>query len=142
MLTLGRNIRTGRPQFIQRTALDQDGGKIGRMSLGSAQGAVAMLSPDGEAETGLAIVEGTEDGMALLQAGCWLPVWATFGTSGMSAFPVLAGIEQLTIYRDNDEAGAAAASECARRWSEARRTVTIETPPAKDFNEALQEAVA
>lgn len=142
LIVLGTNILTGEPQCIQRTALTADGDKIDRMAMGSTTGAAAMLSPDETVETGLALCEGTEDGLALLQAGCFFPVWTTFGTSGLRTFPVLPGIEALTIYRDNDAAGGAAANECARRWAAEHRLVIVETPAGKDFNATLKGEAA
>jgi putative DNA primase/helicase len=36
---------------------------------------------------------------------------------GVARFPVLAGIECLTILVDNDATGQAAALECSKRWT-------------------------
>lgn len=140
MLTLARNVMTGGRQSIQRTALNPDGSKIGRMALGSMSGAVAMVTPDAETETGIGICEGTEDALMIRQTDPWRPIWATFGTGGLGSFPVLAGIEALTIYADNDDAGRKAKAATATRWADAGRYVEALTPPSKDFNEYLQEA--
>jgi hypothetical protein len=56
-------------------------------------------------------------------------------------FPVLSGVETLTLLVDNDANGVGqeAAAECARRWSEAGREVTRLTPHERgaDFNDIL-----
>ena len=63
------------------------------------------------------------------------PVWACLGT--IANFPVLAGIEALTLCADADDAGRTAAQKCKDRWTAAGREVTITYPygAAKDFNE-------
>ena len=142
LLTLAVNVLTGLPQAVQRTGLNPDGSKIGRRFTGSAKGAVAMLTPDDRVEAGLSLCEGTEDAIAVIQSGGWLPVWATFGTSGLSAFPLLPGIERLVIYADDDEPGRAAAGVCADRWAEAGRMVEQQFPPMKDFGATKEAAHA
>jgi putative DNA primase/helicase len=57
-------------------------------------------------------------------------------------FPVLSGIEALSIFADHDDSGAgeAAAEACATRWA-ASAEVTIVTPHClgHDFNDCLGE---
>ena len=59
----------------------------------------------------------------------------------MAKFPVLAGIEALTLLVDNDKSGAGqrAAEECASRW-ETVADVTLITPTnlGADFNDWIQ----
>jgi hypothetical protein len=101
-------------------------------------GGVARLSPDDQVETGLIISEGLEDGESLLDYGL-APVWACLSAGQMAKFPVLAGVEALTICADADANGAGrrAAIACKDRWTAAGREVTITYPrgSAKDFNE-------
>ena len=53
------------------------------------------------------------------------PAWAVGDANEIRTFPVLAGIEALTILVDHDqnEAGPKAAQECSRRWTAAGREV-------------------
>jgi hypothetical protein len=63
-------------------------------------------------------------------------VWAAGDAGGIRHFPVLAGIECLTVWADTDDGGAgmAAARACATRWSLAGREAAIKVPPApSDF---------
>ena len=69
----------------------------------------------------------------------WKPVWATVDAGNMAAFPVLNGIETLTLFADNDLSGAGrkAAQECAERWREAGREAGIVMPEllGSDWND-------
>jgi putative DNA primase/helicase len=102
---------------IHRTFLNSDGTKRDRKMLGR-QG-VVRLSPDEEVTTGLGIVEGVEDGLAVLLSG-WTPVWAATSAGAIERFPVLPGIESLTVFADADAAGMKAAQVCVERWATAR----------------------
>jgi hypothetical protein len=75
------------------------------------------------------------------------PMWAFGSTATMEAFPVLAGVECLTIIADNDRktpneiaAGDKAARHVCRRWAAAGREAVIKTPkrPGEDANDILQ----
>ncbi|MGH9549628.1 MAG: toprim domain-containing protein, partial [Terriglobales bacterium] len=76
---------------------------------------VVRLSPDEDIALGLGIAEGIEDALAVLISG-WAPGWAATCAGAIERFPVLPGIEALTIFADNDKAGIAAAKACAERW--------------------------
>jgi hypothetical protein len=68
-------------------------------------------------------------------------MWATGSTSIMGKFPVLSGIEALTIIADNDANGAGerAADEVAARWLEAGREArVIVWDGIGDINDALK----
>jgi hypothetical protein len=87
---------------------------------------VVRVSPDEDVNEGLLLCEGVEDALAALLFGS-APAWATCCAGNMARFPVLAGIEALTIFYDRDESGAGrkAAEECAERWCAAGREVTL-----------------
>jgi phage/plasmid primase-like uncharacterized protein len=116
-------------------------------ALGPMAGGVIRLWPDEAVEQGLVIGEGVETTLAaatriehrntLLQ-----PAWACGSAGALEAFPVLAGIEALTILVDNDESGAGqrAADHCAERWAGAGREVTLLTPRdiGLDFNDLVR----
>jgi hypothetical protein len=72
------------------------------------------------------------------------PAWAAGDAGHMRAFPVLSGIEALTLLVDHDanNAGQDAAAECAQHWKAAGREVTRLVPRAvnTDVNDlALRE---
>ena len=54
---------------------------------------------------------------------------------------MLDGIEALTIYSDNDPAGAKAAEVCTNRWKRSDRETRIVEPPRglKDFGDVAKE---
>ena len=93
---------------------------------------VIRLSADDEVEIGLGLTEGIETGLALLTLAGWRPIWAAASAGAMAKFPVLVGIESLTLFCDRDDKGAGldAARECAARWRDAKRETRIELPPA------------
>ncbi len=119
---------TGVERGIHRIFLNADGTKVERKMLGRA--GVVRISPDEDVTGGLALAEGAEDGLAIMLSG-WKPIWAATSCGAISRFPVLSGIEALTIFADNDKPGIEAARTCAARWNSARREATI--LPAKDF---------
>ncbi|WP_165420945.1 toprim domain-containing protein [Bradyrhizobium sp. Leo170] len=129
MITLFRNIKTNAPQCIARTALDAEGRKIKRLTLGPAAGAVAKIDADANVEYGLHISEGVETGLRARELGL-RPLWATGGTATMDKFPVLSGIDALTIIADNDANGTGqrAAQVCLHRWLAAGREAQILIP--------------
>jgi hypothetical protein len=95
-------------------------------------GGVIRLSPDCEVTHGLAVGEGVETCLAL--ARCGLPVWSAMDASHLAPFPVLAGIDCLTIAVDHDAAGIKAAEELTARWLAAGREVRriISAAPGED----------
>jgi hypothetical protein len=131
LVALWSDIRTDEPCGIHRTALRSDGTDRnrtrGKAMLGRAAGAAIKLSPDGEVTLGLGLVEGIETGLAIIGTG-WQPVWAAGSAGAIAQFPILSGLEELTIFADRDGAGQQAAQKCARRWSGSGTPVTIRTP--------------
>ena len=132
VIMLMRDIISNEPRAIQRRFLLPDGSKDGpALSLGPTSGTAWKLTPDEDVTLGLGIAEGHADALAAIKDG-FSPVWATAGTGGMAKFPVLGGIEALTIFRDRGEAGLAAAEQCAARWRDAGREVVIVPPSHGD----------
>lgn len=117
---------TGELTGIHRTALTPDGEKIDRRMLGRS--GVVRLADDTDVTAGLGIAEGLETGLAVIQAG-WRPVWAALSAGGVARFPVLAGVESMTIFADADDAGMNAARHCAQRWTDAGREARIVAAP-------------
>jgi putative DNA primase/helicase len=121
---------TGAPTGIYRTFLAKDATKISRRMLGH-QGVIRLSR--GEVTLGLGVTEGIEDGLAVLLSG-WSPLWCATSAGGIERFPVLRGIESLTIFADVDQVGMRAAQVCASRWIEAGREARL--APAKDHRHA------
>jgi Toprim domain/CHC2 zinc finger len=148
MVCLVRNVRTGEPQAVHRTAIGRDAtaikrdGKTFRMSLGPiAEGAI-KLDPDEDVALGLCIGEGVETCLSGRQMGL-RPVWSAVNTGGVANFLVLSGIEGLHIFKEHDAGGQSArdVEACARRWHDVGRAVIIVLPDtAKDLNDELREA--
>jgi phage/plasmid primase-like uncharacterized protein len=96
-------------------------------AIGPTAGCVIRLWPDDMVEHGLVIGEGIETTLAassIQYKGALLqPAWATGSAGNLSKFPVLSGIDALTILVDNDSSGTGerAAAECVHRWQEAGR---------------------
>lgn len=131
MVALFRDIHTDEPKAIHRTALTAIGGKIGRKMLGPKSGAAIKLSAHDQVESGLTIAEGIETALAAAAFG-FRPIWAVGDAGGIEKFPVLAGVDALTIIVDNDASltGQGAAETCSKRWTDAGREVLRVLPNA------------
>jgi len=138
---------TGEPGGIHRRPIN---GEMAR-SLGRTKGCVVRLWPDEEITNGLVIGEGIETTLAAATRIVWRgtllrPVWACGYAINMENFPVLPGIEALTILVDHDESGTGqeAAKACARRWRTAGREVIRLKPPivGTDFNDIIMNGDA
>jgi len=147
MLALVRDAITNEPKAVYRTALMRDGIKVGRMAYGPVRGGAIKLWPDEYVGAGLVIGEGVETTLAAAtciehRATLLQPAWAVVAAGNMATFPVLSGIEALTVLVDNDANGAGqnAAATCARRWQSAGREVTRLTinKIGADFNDAVR----
>jgi phage/plasmid primase-like uncharacterized protein len=115
-------------------------------ALGPTTECVIRLWPDDAVEAGLVLGEGVETTLAaatrIAHRGTLLqPAWAAGSAGGMARFPVLPGVQALTLLVDNDEsrAGQRAADECAARWEAADREVTLLEPnvSSADFNDLV-----
>jgi hypothetical protein len=144
MIALMTDPATGEPVGVHRTFLRPDGsGKAdgqAKMMLGGA--GVIRLVPDDEVTIGLGLAEGIETALAVMQGAGWRPVWACGSAGAIATFPILGGIECLTIFADADEngVGANAAQACATRWSDAGREVAVHTPAAGDWADVFRSA--
>src|SRR5262249_48882181 len=100
-------------------------------ALGPTAGCVIRLWHDDAVEHGLVLGEGVETTLAaatrIEHRGTLLqPAWAAGSAGNIAKFPVLAGVEALTLLIDNDESGAgqSAGEECRVRWEAAGAEVT------------------
>jgi putative DNA primase/helicase len=127
------------PIAIHRTFLARDGnGKApvepARMMLGRCRGGAVRLA---EMAGVLMVGEGIETCLAATQA-TGHPAWAALSTSGMRALELPDEAGDVIVLADGDDAGEAAARDCARRWKREGRRVRIARPPwGMDFNDLL-----
>jgi putative DNA primase/helicase len=149
---------TGEPINLHRTWITADGAgkapieKPRRLLKGHRSRGVIRLWPDQEVTLGLVVGEGVETCLAAALESL-TPVWATISASNLAAFPVLPGIEALTILVDHDKpnpktgkrAGRAAALELIRRYTEAgfdpKRDIKVIYPPTEgeDVNDLVRK---
>jgi putative DNA primase/helicase len=149
MVALWTDAVSGEPRAIHRTAITDSGEKVGRKTFGPNAGCVIRLWPDEVVERGLVIGEGIETTLAAatrvqLRGTLLMPAWAAGDAGHLEKFPVLPGIEALTVLVDHDEnrRGQCATAECARRWTAAEREVTQLIPriPGEDFTDLVGES--
>jgi hypothetical protein len=136
MVALFRSIATDEPQAVSRTFLDHEGRKLGRKFLGPVGGTAVKLDADEEVLGGLHIGEGVETCLAARQLGL-RPCWALGSKGAIGTFPVLSGIEALTILAEPDAERETQA--CAARWHAAGREVLItRAVGGKDVNDIIK----
>jgi hypothetical protein len=143
MLALFRDVASNEPCGIHRTFLDGEGRKLDRKMLGRARCAAIKLDADEGVTLGLHIGEGLETCIAARLAG-FRPVWALGSASGIAAFPVLAGVEAITVLGEVNDGGAnhRAAQACAARWTKAGQEAFIVAPlSGDDLNDVWREVV-
>jgi putative DNA primase/helicase len=145
LIALIRNIETDKPQAIQRTALNPNGtaikrnGKTLRMTLGPMAGGAIKVDDDVDVTQGLCIGEGLESTLSGRAYG-YRPAWGVLSDKGIKDFPILSGIEALTIFLENDGncANERAARLCIARWQTAGREVFGLRPDiGNDLNDEL-----
>jgi putative DNA primase/helicase len=146
MIALVREITTNAPVGIHRTALTDTTppGRISRLSLGPTSGGAVKFSPHDAVHSGLMIGEGVETVLSASRQFQFRPVWSVLGKNGIAKFPVLAGIECITIAVDNDASGDGqrAADECVKRQTQAGvGCITTKPNFVKDFNDVARQLV-
>jgi putative DNA primase/helicase len=144
LLALMSDVLTNEPRAILRTALTTAGEKIGRMALGPKSGTAIRLTADNDVTLGLVVGEGLETVLSAMRLG-FSPAWALGDAGNLRQFPVLSGIECLTIIVDNDASGTGqrAALECSSRWTIAGREVCRVIPDRSgdDMNDVVERTV-
>ena len=139
MVALVTNGVDGAPVAVHRTFLARDGGGKApvdpqKMMLGPCRGGAVRLADLGEV---LMVGEGIETCLAAMQASGH-PAWAALSTSGLRALDLPKDVRDVIVLADGDEAGEAAARNCALRWKREGRRVRIARPPqGMDFNDML-----
>jgi putative DNA primase/helicase len=123
---------------ITRTYL-HEGRKVTKAK-GLGPAGISRLDLDEDVLGGLFVAEGLETALAAASIGL-RPMWSAGSAAIMSKFPVLGGVECLTVLADHDlnGAGERAARELAARWIEAGKSVRLWVPTSPgDFNDALR----
>jgi putative DNA primase/helicase len=141
LVALVTDAVTCAPLTVHRTWIRADGSKAAVKPCRllwpglPKRGGVIRLVEDAEVTLGLAIAEGLETALTTMRA--FRHCWSCIDAGNLGAFPVLAGIDALTIVEDRDPAGQAAARTCADRWLAAGGEVWIWRAPAEgqDFND-------
>ena len=82
---------------------------------------------------------GIETCLAARQLG-YRPAWALGSAGAIADFPVLAGIEALTVFTENDAASTRAANAVCDRYEAGGCEAWISAPPAGDFNDTIRRA--
>jgi hypothetical protein len=148
MIGLMTDATTCAPKAIHRTAITPQGKKVEKKMLGPVAGCIIRLWPDETVTTGLVLGEGIETTLAAAtrldhKGTSLIPAWAACSAGAMAKFPVVPGIEVLTLLVDHDRSGAGqrAAIECAGRWTTADREVNRLMPPTEgdDFADVASE---
>jgi hypothetical protein len=127
------------PLAIHRTFLARDGaGKAPvdpqKMMLGPCSGGAVRLADPSDL---LMVGEGIETCLAAMQA-TGNPTWAALSTSGLRSLDLPKDVCDVIVLADGDDAGEAAAQDCAWRWKREGRRVRIARPPhGLDFNDML-----
>jgi putative DNA primase/helicase len=124
LIWLLRDIHTDEPCGILRYLLDDSGAVIGRRVLGRSYSTAIKFDAEENVTAGLHIASSVETGIAAINAE-FRPVWALLGANALADFPVLGGVEALTIIADD----ARAVAQVSARCREAGREVICARPP-------------
>ena len=135
-----RNVVAVQAVFLDPETASKADVECPKKTFGPAAGGAVRLAAHGPR---LAITEGIETGLSVLQACPGLPVWASVGTAGFLSLIVPPGVSDLTVAADGDEAGEAAALKAAQRFVREVSRVKIARPPDGygDFNDVHQQAL-
>jgi putative DNA primase/helicase len=127
------------PLAVHRTFLARDGSSKApvdpqKMMLGPCRGGAVRLA---DPSALLMVGEGIETCLAAMQA-TGKPTWAALSTSGLRSLDLPKDVCDVIVLADGDDAGEAAAQDCAWRWKREGRRVRIARPPhGLDFNDML-----
>jgi hypothetical protein len=148
MVALMTHAISGEPRGVHRTALMDDGsgkrimpdGISAKRMFGLAKGAAVKL---GHSDPRMGIAEGIETALSA-QRIFDMPVWACLSAGGIAGFPIINGLEHLTIFADHDKAGIRAAVACARHYQKNGIKVEVRRPtrPGDDWNAYLLREAA
>jgi putative DNA primase/helicase len=136
---------TGRLAGLHRTYLRPDGcGKANvdpvKKMLGACRGGAVRLSPAG---TRLAVCEGIETGLSVLEARPDLAIWCSLSAGNLDQLTLPPVVEEVVLVADGDPVGLAAAHRAAQRYGATGRQVRlVELPRGMDANDVLRREAA
>jgi putative DNA primase/helicase len=139
MVALVANGASGTPIAIHRTFLARNSVEKAtvdpqKMMFGPCRGGAVRLADPSDV---LMVGEGIETCLAAMLASGH-PAWAALSTSGLRGLDLPKDVREVIVLADGDEAGEAAAQDCALRWRRQGRRVRIARPPhGLDFNDLL-----
>lgn len=144
MIAIMTDPASGAPTGCHRTYIDRDLKRIQRGALGRT--GVVRLTQLEQSNRKLSIGEGIESSIAgSILLGTGAAVYSGISAGGLSTFPVISGVEHLTIFSDNDhnQTGQRSAKLTFNRWRDAGVSATLHVPfPGhKDFNNVLETLV-
>jgi len=114
---------------------------VKKMRLGGSDEPVCIrLWPNDAVTVGLGIAEGIES--ALSAAYAMTPVWSTIDAGQLAKFPVIAGLESLTVFADYDNIGYRAAKAVCSRYQHAHVNANLFRSPivGEDVNDMAMRA--
>lgn len=132
------SIDDGIVTAVHRIRVDQPARwpKTDRRMLGVLHRSAIKL---GVADSKLTVGEGVETCLAAAQLGLG-HCWALGSVGAISFFPVIDGVQKLTILAESGDASARAVQICGRRWRQARRRVFVSRPTiGSDHNDVLMQ---
>jgi putative DNA primase/helicase len=151
MVAVITDILTVEPISLHFTFLDPAGGGKAKIEqprrylYGHRKVGVVRLTPDHEITQGLVLGEGLET--CLSYALEYSGIWACLDAGNLGAFPVLPGIEGLTVLIDHDEAGHRAFGTVRDRYRAAGLThpldiigIEVKGKPGDDINDLVRTA--
>ena len=107
-----------------------------KISFGPVAGGAVKLLP---LKDTLAITEGVEDGLSVLESNPGFAVWACLGTAGLRNVEIPKTVKEVIIAADNDSAGLKAAYAKKDKLLALGHSVSICIPKGcKDFNDLLR----
>lgn len=122
--------------FLARNGLAKANVQPNKMMLGPCAGAAVRFAKPAEI---VAVAEGIETALSVVQTCPGLAVWATLSTSGLKTLQLPGEVREVIICADADVAGERAALAAAERFSAQGREVRIARPSgANDFNDMLK----
>jgi hypothetical protein len=142
LLALYRGIMSDEIVGIQRTRLSPNGAKIERRMLGNCRDGAIKFDADENVTIGLTIGEGAET-VATARQHDLRPAWALGSVGAIARFPVLAGVESLTLLAEIGTASARAVDECGACWhAKNREVIVVRSRLGSDLNDAVRELAA
>jgi putative DNA primase/helicase len=139
LITAFRSVDHDAVTGIQRIRLNSDGSLYGRRMRGIVHRAAIKFGP---ASKQLCIGEGTETCLAGRQLG-FMPAWALGSVGAITFFPLIDGVQQLTIFGEAGNASADAIKIAGTRWRRGGRRVRVVMPIAgSDLNDVISEQVS